>query len=433
MNTTELKKKNIAILGFGLEGKSTLNFLLQQKINFQNITVLDINDNIKTTDKIKNITGKNYLKDLNKYDIIFKSSGVLISKELEPYKNKIITQTQFFFQRYKWKVITITASKGKSTMTTLIYQILKDAGKNVKLVWNIGTPVLDEINEDKIYEYVVYELSSYMLDWLQKQNHISVLGSIFPEHLDWHGSMENYVQTKLNILKGSKVNVVQRETMKKYKIDKMEELPISYGKEGTFTRKNNIFYNGNTPLFPTTERRLLGDHNLENICAAIAVASMVNVPLKSIQQTIKNFKWLPHRMEYVGKYDEIEFYDDAISTTPESTIQAIKTFWKKINTIFLWGTDRGYKFEELVKYLKKYEIKNIVLFSPSGKKIWELLKKNKEFTILETDIMKEAVEFAFKHTEKWKICLLSTASPSYSIWKNFEEKWDLFKKYVKFH
>lgn len=433
MNTIELKKKNIAILGFGLEGKSTLNFLLQQKINFKNITILDINEAIKTTKNIKNITGKDYLKDLDKYDIIFKSAGIPISKELEPYKEKIITQTQFFFQRYKGKVIGITASKGKSTMTTLIYKILKDAGKNVKLVGNIWTPVLDEIDGDSNYEYVVYELSSYMLDNLQKKNHISVLGSIFPEHLDRHWSMENYVKAKLNILNWSKVNVVQWETMKKYKIDKMEELPISYGKEGTFTRKNNVFYNGNTPLFPTTERRLLWDHNLENICAAIAVASMINIPLKSIQQTIKNFKGLPHRMEYVGIYNDIEFYDDAISTTPESTIQAIKTLWKKIDTILLWGTDRWYKFEELVQYLRKYQIRNVVLFPPSGDKIAKLLEKKKEFTICKTDAMKEAVAFAFEKTEKGKICLLSTASPSYSIWKNFEEKWDLFKKYVKFH
>lgn len=433
MHIDELKNKNIAILWFGLEGKSTLNFLLQQKIPFKNITILDINDNIETSKIVNKITWKEYLNNLDKYDIIFKSSGVPINKELLPHEDKLITQTQFFFDNYKGKVITITASKGKSTMSTLIYQMLKDAGKKVKLVWNIWTPVLDEIDLKEEYDYIAYEVSSYMLHNLKKNSYISVLGSIFPEHLDRHGSMETYVQAKLNILKNSEVNIVQQKTIKTYNLNKQYEHLISYGKEGTFTRHGEIFYNANTPLFPTKNRRILGDHNLENICAAIAVGSMLNIPITSIEKTIATFKWLPHRMEYIGKYENIDFYDDAISTTPESTIQAIKTLGKKIDTIFLGGTDRGYNFHELISYLKKYKIKNIVLFSPSGQRIKELIKDNKQYTILETNDMKTAVKFAFQHTEKGKICLLSTASPSYSIRKNFEEKGDLFKKFIKFH
>lgn len=162
-------------------------------------------------------------------------------------------------------------------------------------------------------------------------------------------------------------------------------------------------------------------------------------------------------MENFGIYGWRERVDDAISTTPESTIQAIKTFWKKIDTIFLWGTDRGYNFNELIKCILEYKIRNIVLFPDSGKKILELLKEHIEkytdistadfkhciqvqykhwnhidnLKIFSTDDMQAAVKFAYMYTEKWKMALLSTASPSYSVWKNFEEKGDLFKKYVK--
>jgi len=133
--------------------------------------------------------------------------------------------------------------------------------------------------------------------------------------------------------------------------------------------------------------------------------------------------------KYRWKYDGIIFIDDAISTTPESTIEAIKTFNYDIDTIFLWWTDRWYEFYELIKELNKYNIKNIVLFPDSSQKILKLLGGS--FNYIETKSMEEAIKWAKKYTKKWKIVLLSTASPSYSIWKNFEEKWDLFAKYAK--
>ena len=136
---------------------------------------------------------------------------------------------------------------------------------------------------------------------------------------------------------------------------------------------------------------------------------------------------MPHRLEFVGEFKGIKFYDDAISTTPESTIAALETL-KGVETIFLGGEDRGYDFSELEKKLRAIKIKNIVLFPESGRRI---LKSRKGFNVLETKSMKKAVEFAFRYTPKGKTCLLSTASPSYSIWKNFEEKGDLFQKFVR--
>ena len=146
-----------------------------------------------------------------------------------------------------------------------------------------------------------------------------------------------------------------------------------------------------------------------------------------IKTAIKTFKGLPHRMEFVGEFKGIKFYDDAISTTPESTIMAIKTL-KNIDTIFLGGQDRGYDFLQLEKAIKKYKIRNIVLFPDSGKKI---IKNKKGFNILEARDMEQAVKFAFKFTGKGGVCLLSCASPSYSLWKNFEEKGEQFQSTIK--
>jgi len=145
---------------------------------------------------------------------------------------------------------------------------------------------------------------------------------------------------------------------------------------------------------------------------------------------VKKFKPLPHRLQMIGKFKEIIFYDDAISTTPESTILAIESL-KQIGTIFLGGTDRGYDFNKLVEVVIDYKIPNIVLFPDSGEKIFGLFQKVTGINFLKTESMEEAVKFAYKYTQKNKICLLSNASPSYSLWKNFEEKGDLFQFFVK--
>jgi len=255
--------------------------------------------------------------------------------------------------------------------------------------------LLKKVNPDEIF---VIELSSYMLDDIEYSPNIALLLNLFPEHMDYHGGVENYYSAKKNI----------------FKFQKPGDLAI----KPPFTEK--------IPL-KNSEISLLGTHNLENIRAAIKIARFFKISDSAIKKAIKNFKSLPHRLEFIGTFKGIKFYDDAISTTPESTIMAIKTL-KDVDTIFLGGEDRGYDFRELEKTLKIYKIKNIVLFPESGSRI---LKSRKDFNILETRSMKEAVNFAFKNTLKGKICLLSTASPSYSVWKNFEEKGDLFQELVK--
>lgn len=432
--TKGLIEKQIAILWYWLEWKSTLQFLLNHKINSKNITVLDKNSDIKTPNNIKNITWTNYNANLDKYDIIFKSAWIPISKELNPYKRKIINQIQFFFDNYKWKVIAITASKWKSTITSLIYSLLINAWYNAKLVWNIWNPVLDEVDLDWKYDYVVVELSSYMLDTLKKKNFISVLWSIFPEHLDRHWNFKKYIKAKLNILKWSEINIINHNTIKDFGLNKIYKNTISYWEKWLFGRKWAYFTENDSNIFSNKNRILEWNHNLDNISAMIAVWFQLWINKKIIQKTIKTFEWLPHRMQKIWIFHWIKFIDDAISTTPESTIQAIKTFWKEINTILLWWTDRWYDFSELVKIIKTNWIKNIVLFPESWKKIlatfWTYIKK---LNILKTESMERAVDFCIENTTKWKICLLSTASPSYSIWKNFEEKGYLFQQYVKNH
>lgn len=423
--------KKIALLWFWLEGKSTLNFLLHNGFVFEKLTVLDVKDQPELEEQgIALRTGEQYLSHLEDFDIIFKSAGVPYSAELKPYQDKVLTQMQFFFDHYKGKVIAITASKWKSTMTSLIYELLKDAGFRVKLVWNIGKPVLDEIDFEEERDYVVCELSSYMLEKLKKQNFISVLWAIFPEHLDWHGGFEHYTQAKLNILKWSELNFVLARTVQEFQLSELYDNLHTYGQGGESTWADGVFTYQGEKLFSTEDRLLLGEHNLQNISLGIAVAKYLWINNDSIHQTIAHFHGLPHRLQLVGTFKGITFYDDAISTTPDSTLEALKTFGNKVWTLFLWGTDRGYDFKILVEKIKELWIQNLVFFPPSGEKIRDLLS-DFDWNTLSTRDMDEAVRFAYQHTAPWKVCLLSTASPSYSNWKNFEEKGELFQQAIK--
>lgn len=404
MKLGELKKyKKILILGYGQEGQATERFLKKYCPSAL----------IGIADKKINV---NYLDEQNKYDLVIRSPGVSKHLITKPYT----TATNIFFGNCLGQIIGVTGSKGKSTTASLIYSILKNAKKKVKLCGNIGRPMLLELFKPMSREDIfVCELSSYQLDDIKYSPHISVITNLFPEHMNYHGSIDAYYQAKENILKFVKPDdyycynpkyLILEQWAKNIKCNSRPSKRIIY--------------------FDQITNPLIGEHNLENIDEAVTVAKIFNIPDEIIKNTVLNFQPLPHRLQFVGKFRNILFYDDAISTTPESTICAINSF-PKIGTIFLGGFDRGYNFDELSRVIIDKKIPNIVLFPDSGEKIFKLLKKVTGIKFLRTKSMEEAVVVAYENNPANTVCLLSTASPSYSLWKNFEEKGDLFQFFVK--
>jgi len=425
-----LQNKKIAILWYGVEWKSTLNFLLKNWLLKENITILDKNI-IKNDLSIKVISWEKYMDNLDDYDYIFKSPWISpYTNWLKKYKNKILTQTKLFFEIYNWKIISITQTKWKSTISVLIYEVLKKAWYKVLLVWNIWNPVLEEIDFNINYDFIVYELSSYMLEELENHHsYISILWNIFPDHLDWHCWFDNYKKAKENILINSKNLLIWYNLYPEIQKKLLNRKILSFGWESSYySHKNNDFFIGNYIKLKNVKTNLIWDHNLDNICWVLWVCDIIWIDFNLLKDILLKFKWLSHRLENIWTYKLITFIDDAISTTPESTIAWIKAFWENIGCIFLWWTDRWYDFLSLYKILEHYKIKNIVLFPDSWDRILELLDSS--YNILKTEKMEDAVKFAYKFCWSWKICLLSTASPSYGIWKNYIEKWNEFKKYV---
>ena len=407
MRFDELKNKKIIILGKGLEGITTYRVL--KKIFPKN--VIEIIEPKKEPD---------LEKKLNSFSVIIKSPGI------PPYqiKKKYTTPTNIFFSNIKNLTIGVTGSKGKSTTATLIYQILKQAGKKVALLGNIGKPAIEvflkKINPKTIF---VLELSSYQLNDIHVSPHIAVITTLFPEHLDYHQTLENYYQAKKNLIRYS-----QKDSyfvyLSKYRL---------LNKWAQHFKGKSIDASSTLP-FKINNPKIIGQHNIDNIKLVYQVAKIFKIDDKTIKKTIDNFNPLPYRLQFIGKFKDIEFYNDALSTTPESTIAAIKSLGK-IGAIFLGGLDRGYNFNPLVSLIIKKRIPVVVLFPSSGERIYQLLIKkiNKSYhpKILQTNSMAKAVKFTYKQTPKNTVCLLSTASPSYSLWKNYQEKGDLFQKFAK--
>ena len=442
MELKDLKNKRILILGFGREGVDSFKFLRKlfpKKI----LGVADRNKKIKNPykaepsgfrqkSKIKNLIrndkkikwhlGENYLQAIKNYDMVIKSPGIPIYfPEIKKayQKGKITSQTEIFFDNCPGKIVGVTGTKGKSTTASLIYQILKTAGLKAHLVGNIGKPVLNLLFSATSNDIYVYELSSHQLFNLKKSPHIAVLLNIYPEHLDYYKNFNEYALAKANITK--------YQTKDDYLIFNTQDKLIKKFAKKSKAKKNPIkgkFYD-------------------LNIAAAKVAGKIFGIPEKTIEKAIKKFKPLPHRLEYVGEFRGIKFYNDALSTIPETTILALDYLGNKVQTIFLGGFDRGISFKKLAKRILKSKIKNLILFPTTGEKIWRAiisLKKENQFKAFlvqrassGAQYMKDAVKLAYQYTKKGKICLLSCASPSFSIFRDYKEKGNLFKRYVKMY
>lgn len=395
MKLENLKEKKILILGFGREGKNTYKTL---KKLFPEKKIFIFDENKKEADEKE-------LKNISKYEVIIKTPGIPFSK-IKQYlskKNIVTSQTELFLENCKGKVIGVTGTKGKSTTSSLIYKILKDNGFKVKLVGNIGKPALSYVLTSNPKDIFVYELSCHQLDNIKISPNIAVFLNIYPEHLDYYKNFRSYLNAKKNITRYQEKN----------------DFLVLNSNLDIKTKAYKIFLK---------DKKSINNIHPEIISAVIAVSKIFGLPEKEIKTSISNFKKLDSRLEYVGKYNNIDFYNDSLATIPEATIFALNRL-KNVDTLILGGLDRGIKYDKLIERIKEdNKIKNLILFPNSDKKIYKKLK-DKKINFFFTTKMKEAVEIAKENTKK--ICLLSPAAPSFNLFKDYKDRGDQFKKYIK--
>ena len=453
----EISGKKVLILGFGREGKLNLEVVTraggvselaiadQNEINLEEVTEIAG----KAIQNIKTITGADYLAYIDGFEIVFKSPGVVLPKPFSDYKALITSQAEYFLKVYGSQTIGVTGTKGKSTTTTLIYHELKENGFDALLVGNIGIPafhLIDEINENT---KIVFELSCHQLEYGKYSPHIGVYLNVFPEHLDHYGSFEKYRVSKENIYKNQSekdriycgTGVIPKEGETKslvtviYDFNREDKEFENDEHVTTFVENDFISHNTHTVSINEDEIALKGFHNFFDIAVAFAICTDLGVSTEGFNKALRTYKTLPHRLEFVGNIDGIKFYDDSISTIPATAIEAMNTI-KDTDTIIIGGMDRGIDYEPLIRYLETSSVPNIILMEATGIRIREEIKTgymelNNSERLHLVDNLSEAVKLAKKITKKGKSCIMSPAAASYGIFKNFEERGEVFKRLVK--
>lgn len=443
-----LKDKKIAILGFGMEGKSTYLFI-RKYLSDKELTIIDKNnvmeyskELLENDQRLEIIYGEDYLNNLEIYDIIIKSPGISF-KDIDTslILDKIYSQLELLLMVNAKNVIGITGTKGKSTTSTLIYNVLKEQNKDVILAGNIGIPVLDEIENYKEDTIIVVEMSSHQLEFVAHSPHIGIILNLYEDHLDHAGSVSHYHNIKMHMFDYQKEDDISiycsdnKALFNKVKLgnykSNLYKVQLDYDENAISLKNNEVIFNNEVLYTDNNKRHLLGMHNLENIMIVMFIAKLFNLDLKKASETVNKFTGLEHRLELVGTYNNITYYNDTIATIPHATIEGIKAL-KEVDTLIFGGMDRGISYNELIEYLKSCSINNLICMPTTGYKIGELLKKdNVNKSIYFTNTLEEAVQIAKEVTEKNKICLLSPAAPSYEYFKNFMEKGNCYKKLVR--
>jgi UDP-N-acetylmuramoylalanine--D-glutamate ligase len=422
----------IAIAGFGVEGKSSYDYFSKRG---DDITILDDRTEIDDLpDGVRAVLGAAAFSHLDEYDMVVRSPSLAPGK-LAAAK-KIWSATNEFFARCPAPIIGVTGTKGKGTTSSLIAAMLREAGKTVHLVGNIGTPALDVLADIQEADVVVYEMSSFQLWDIEKSPHVAVILMIEPDHLNVHAGFDDYVLAKANIaIHQQKGDVVI------YHPTNEASAKAAAGSSGSRLRyltpdaafvENGAVKMGGMTICRTDEVGLKGAYNLENVCAAVSAAWQFSQDGESFALAIREFKGLEHRLEYVASKQGIEFYNDSFSSAPTATMAAITAFTEPI-VLIVGGFDKGVDLTPLAeKIAATGTIEKVVVIGQVRGKIAEVFERvgfTKFDSTDETD-MKKIVDLAVSYTPKGGVILLSPGCASFDMFKNFYERGKLFKQAV---
>ena len=448
-----IKGKKVAVIGLGVSNKPLIEYLYNLDVE---ITVFDNRNQDKIDKDIWDIVtkyelpyslGESYLSKLNGFDYIFRSPSCRpdlpeITEEVE--KGAILTsEIEQVLKLAPCKTIGVTGSDGKTTTTSLIYEILKRK-YNCFLGGNIGTPLFTIINEMKPEDIVVLELSSFQLMNMELSTNIAVVTNISPNHLNVHKDYQEYINSKANIFLHQKENdllVINYDNEITKSFAKIAKGKIKYFSRQERLPNGVIFDQGVVKLCDNDLRKhiinqkdikIRGMHNIENICAAVAATEDL-VESEIQKQAISEFTGVEHRLELVREIDGIKWYNDSIASSPNRTIAGLNSYEEKI-VLIAGGRDKHLDYEPIAKPIIE-KVTTLIVMGETADKIKsavesELIKQKKEMNIIKVKNVEEAVLTAKKNVKQGEVVLFSPASTSFDMFKNFEERGKKFKEEV---
>ena len=381
-------------------------------------------------------------------DYVIKSPGIpetaAIIKQLNHKQIQIISEIEFASKFTDATIIGVTGSNGKTTTTTMIYEILKSENADVDIAGNIGISFASKVAASNTKNYVL-ELSSFQLDGIIDFNpHIAIMTNLSPDHLDrYNNSFENYINSKFNILKNQSekdyfiydledVNIVEFIKNNIHKI-KSNLLPFSTTKtidSVTYLEDKNIIsiINKNKIIMPTNNFPLIGTHNLKNAMAATTVANLLKIRKETIRKSLEHFQAVEHRLEHVLKINKVNYINDSKATNVNAAYYALDSM--QSSTVWIvGGIDKGNKYEELFTLVNE-KVKAIICLGKDNNKIFENFENLVEY-ITEVKSMSEAVKEAYSIAKSNDNVLLSPACASFDLFKNYEDRGEQFKAEVR--
>ncbi len=439
-----IKGKNVTVIGIGISNLPLIKYLVSLGAN---VTARDKNSREWLGEKytecerlgVKCILGGDYLDNITD-DIIFKTPGLRfdVPELVKARENGAIVTSEMetFFEVCPSHIIAVTGSDGKTTTTTLIHKIMTKAGYKTWLGGNIGNPLLADTDKMSENDWVILELSSFQLHTMKKSPEIGVITNLSPNHLDWHKDYAEYIEAKTNIFTHmSRENTI---VLNADNADCAALLPLAHEKVVMFARKKkatvwldgDIIRYGSEEILNINHIKIPGMHNVENYMAAIAAVHGL-ADAATIQEVAKEFGGVEHRIELVRTLDGVRYYNSSIDSSPNRTINTLNVFPEKVIMIS-GGKDKGIPYDAVGPAIADH-VKTLILIGATSEAIYGALKKTGRENEVETIFVKsyeEAVNTAKDRAKSGDVVLLSPASTSFDMFRNFEERGNLFKKLV---
>jgi UDP-N-acetylmuramoylalanine--D-glutamate ligase len=435
---------NVAILGFDVEGKASYDYF---KARGDQLTICDQNPAVEVPDGAAAQLGESYLDGLDRFDLLVRTPGLhpnaILAKNPE-VAAKITTATNEFLRVCPTKnVIGVTGTKGKGTTSTLIAMLLEAAGQKVSLGGNIGIPPLTFLDKLTPESWVVLELSNFQLIDLHTSPHIGVCLMVTPEHLNWHKDMAEYVAAKSQLFAHQgpddiAIYFADSDTSKHIARSGDGQKTPYYSEPGAVVRGDEIIIDEYI-ICRVGELRLLGQHNWQNICAALTAYWLALAPAEpdvpahvaAARSVLTSFSGLEHRLEFVRELDGVRYYDDSFGTTPETAIVALQAFTQP-KIIILGGSDKGADYHGLAQAVVGGNVRQAVVIGQTGPAIIEALTQAGFSAVtLGGDSMPKIVATCRQLAQSGDIVLLSTACASFDMFKNYKDRGQQFQAAVK--
>jgi UDP-N-acetylmuramoylalanine--D-glutamate ligase len=428
----------VAILGFGDQGRAAYEYWRDGN----DITVCDSRQDLEIPEGVDHQLGSNYLHNLDGFDLIVRGAPSIHPAEIIEANSldimaKVTTVTNEFFRVCPSKnVIGVTGTKGKGTTSTLIAKMLEASGKRVHLGGNIGTPPLDMLEAGiEPDDWVVLELANFQLIDLKYSPRIAVCLMVVPEHLDWHSDIDEYLASKQQLFARQtpdNVAVYYPKSRNSRQIASAgQAIKVPYMRSPGATVDNDKITIDNQIICDTSELKLLGKHNWQNVCAALTVVWMISKNVDAVRSVLTSFSGLEYRLQLVREVDGVSYYNDSFGTTPETAIVAVQAF-EQPKVLILGGSDKGASFDKLAQAVKDSNVRHVLTIGKMGPVIGQALIHAGFSDISDGGKdMPEIVANAQRLAQPGDIVLLSTACASFDMFKNYKDRGQQFNVAVE--